>query len=50
MGFCIACSLRDTAGALGLLSAAAVQYARPEITGVVFGALITSTITNSIVA
>ena len=31
MGFCIACFLRDTTGALGLHSAAAVQYIRPEI-------------------
>ena len=29
MGFCIACFLRDTAGALGLPSAAPVQYIRP---------------------
>ena len=29
MGFCIACFLRDTAGGLGLHSAAAVQYIRP---------------------
>ena len=28
MGFCIACFLRDTAGALGLHSAGAVQYIR----------------------
>ena len=33
MGFCIACFLRDTAGALGLHSAEAVQYIRPEIIG-----------------
>lgn len=38
MGFCIACFLRDTAGALGLHSAAAVQYLRPEIPGLVLGA------------
>ena len=38
MGFCIACFLRDTAGALGLHSAAVVQYARPEIMGLVLGA------------
>ena len=31
MGFCIACFLRDIAGALGLHSAANVQYIRPEI-------------------
>lgn len=38
MGFCIACFLRDTAGALGMHGAAAVQYARPEIMGLVLGA------------
>ena len=37
MGFCIACFLRDTSGALGLHSAAAVQYIRPEIIGIVLG-------------
>ena len=40
MGFCIACFLRDTAGALGLHSAAPVQYVRPEIIGIIFGAFI----------
>lgn len=38
MGFCIACFLRDIAGGLGLHRAAAVQYLRPEITGIVCGA------------
>ena len=42
MGFCIACFLRDTAGALGLHKAAVVQYARPEIIGLVLGAFIMS--------
>ena len=37
MGFCIACFLRDTAGGLGLHRAAAVQYVRPEIIGLVLG-------------
>ncbi len=37
MGFCIACFLRDTAGALGLHTAAKVQYIRPEIIGLVIG-------------
>lgn len=37
MGFCIACFLRDTAGGLGLHHAAAVQYIRPEIIGLVLG-------------
>ena len=40
MGFCIACFLRDQSGALGLHSAAAVQYIRPEIIGLVLGSLI----------
>ncbi|MCF0141329.1 MAG: YedE-related selenium metabolism membrane protein [Mogibacterium sp.] len=38
MGFCIACFLRDTSGALGLHRAAPVQYIRPEIIGIVLGA------------
>ena len=33
MAFCIACFIRDTAGALGLHSTETVQYARPEIIG-----------------
>lgn len=37
MGFCIACFLRDTSGALGLHGAKAVQYIRPEIIGIVLG-------------
>lgn len=40
MGFCIACFLRDTSGALGLHSAAAVQYIRPEIIGLVLGSCV----------
>lgn len=40
MGICVACFLRDTAGALGLHRAAPVQYVRPEIIGVVLGALV----------
>jgi len=39
MGFCIACFLRDIAGATKLHSAAVVQYFRPEIVGLVGGAL-----------
>ena len=39
MGFCIACFLRDTAGGIGLHNAEAVRYIRPEITGIVTGAL-----------
>lgn len=40
MGFCIACFLRDTAGALGLHGAEVVQYFRPEIVGILLGSLI----------
>ena len=40
MGFCIACFERDIAGALGLHSADKVQYIRPEIIGIVLGALL----------
>ena len=40
MGFCIACFLRDTAGGLGLHRAAAVQYIRPEIIGLVLGSFV----------
>ncbi len=40
MGFCIACFLRDISGALGFHSAAAVQYLRPEIVGLVLGSFL----------
>jgi len=42
MGYCIACFLRDTAGALGLHNAAAVQYIRPEIIGLILGSFLTA--------
>ncbi len=42
MGFCIACFERDIAGAIRLHRAGVVQYIRPEIIGIVFGALLTS--------
>lgn len=42
MGFCIACFLRDIAGAVGLHRAGIVQYIRPEIIGLVLGAMIMS--------
>lgn len=38
MGICIACFWRDIAGALGLHRAEVVQYIRPEIIGIIFGA------------
>lgn len=46
MAICIACFIRDTAGALGMHSAAAVQYARPEIIGMVLGAFAISVATK----
>lgn len=42
MGFCIACFLRDIAGACKLHQAAVVQYVRPEIVGLVLGSLVMS--------
>ncbi len=39
MGFCIACFLRDIAGSVGMHRAAVVQYIRPEIIGLVLGAM-----------
>lgn len=44
MGLCIACFLRDTAGALKLHQAGVVQYLRPEIPGIVLGAFVVSLI------
>ena len=38
MGFCIACFLRDTAGAMHFHTAAIVEYVRPEIIGIIIGA------------
>ena len=46
MAFCIACFLRDTAGALGMHQAEVVQYARPEVIGLVLGAFIISVATK----
>lgn len=46
MGICIACFWRDIAGALGLHRAAAVQYIRPEIIGIILGAFVVSYLTG----
>jgi len=46
MGICVACFSRDIAGALGLHRAAAVQYIRPEIPGMVLGALVAALVTG----
>ena len=40
MGVCVACFSRDIAGALGLHRVATAQYIRPEIIGMILGALI----------
>ncbi len=42
MGICVACFLRDIAGALNLHQASVVQYLRPEIMGFTLGAFITA--------
>jgi len=42
MGFCIACFIRDIAGATKLHSAGVVQYVRPEIIGLVLGSFLTA--------
>ena len=42
MAFCIACFVRDIAGAVKLHSAAKVEYFRPEIVGLVCGSMIIS--------
>jgi len=40
MGVCVACFMRDIAGAVGLHRAGVVQYLRPEIVGFVLGGFI----------
>ncbi len=42
MAICVACFIRDSAGALKLHTAAPVQYLRPEIIGIVLGAFVMS--------
>ena len=46
MGFCIACFIRDIAGATKLHTAKAVLYFRPEIIGIILGALIMSLVSG----
>jgi len=46
MGLCMACFERDIAGALGLHSAAVVQYIRPEIIGIILGSFLVSLFTR----
>jgi uncharacterized protein len=42
MGFCMACFTRDISGAIGFHQAMVVKYIRPEIVGIVLGALFSS--------
>ena len=46
MAICIACFIRDTAGALGMHQADTVQYARPEIIGMVLGSFVIAVATK----
>lgn len=46
MGICVACFERDIVGALGWHRAAVVQYLRPEIMGLVFGAFVAAFISK----
>ncbi len=46
MAICIACFIRDTAGAMKFHQASVVQYVRPEITGIVLGAFLISLVTK----
>lgn len=46
MAICIACFIRDTAGAMQFHQAAVVQYVRPEITGIVLGAFLIAVATK----
>lgn len=46
MAMCIACFVRDSAGAMKLHTAAVVQYMRPEIVGIVCGAFLIAVFTK----
>lgn len=46
MAICVACFIRDTAGAMKFHTAAVVQYARPEIVGIIIGAFLISIMTK----
>ena len=46
MAMCIACFIRDTAGAMKLHQAAIVQYVRPEIIGIICGAFLIAVVTK----
>lgn len=44
MAFCIACFLRDSAGAMKFHTAEVVQYFRPEVVGIVLGSFVVALI------
>ena len=44
MGLCVACFLRDIAGALGFHRATGLQYIRPEIIGIILGSFLVSSL------
>lgn len=46
MGFCIACFIRDTAGAMHMHTAPIVEYVRPEIIGIILGSFAISVISG----
>ena len=46
MAFCIACFIRDTAGAMHFHNTEVVQYVRPEIIGIILGAFVISLLTR----
>ena len=46
MGFCIACFVRDISGSLQFHQAEVVQYFRPEVVGIVIGAMLMAMITK----
>ena len=48
MAICVACFIRDAAGALKLHTAAPVQYFRPEIVGFVCGSFLISMATQRV--
>lgn len=47
MGICVVCFLRDVAGSIGLHQTETVQYIRPEIVGIVLGAICMAFATRS---
>lgn len=46
MGVCVACFLRDSAGALGFHRAVVVQYLRPELAGFILGSMTLAMLTG----